>query len=163
MQPIRVSVLEASTDHSGLDVYASETARPSRLGIGDEVGPGVLYEPILDLPENGPSEGPATALFVVGIDLGPGHETDFEAWYNIEHLPALANVAGVNRAVRYRRANSQDESNDDYPAYLALYDVTSLDIPGNPDWVAAVETPWTQRVRPHFTARWRGGYTLQPR
>ena len=98
-------------------------------------------------------------IFVVGIELEPGHEDDFEAWYNTEHLPALANVPGVNRAVRYRRG-TETGATEDYPEYLAIYEVASPDIPGNADWKAAVETPWTVRLRPHFTARWRGGYQL---
>ncbi len=159
MQPLRVITLTSQDERAGLLVYTSEKAEPTNLGIAEGGDSGVLYDPLLDLGAANWQESPATALFVVGIELEAGHEDDFEGWYNTEHLPALAEVPGVNRAVRYRKAPGQDQATD-YPEFLALYDVVSLDIPGNADWVAAVETPWTQRLRPHFTAPWRGGYRL---
>lgn len=159
MQTLRVITLKSPDNQKGLHLYTSDRAEPANLGIAENGDKGVLYDPLLDIGPANWQESPATALFVVGIELESGHEDDFEGWYNTEHLPALAEVPGVNRAVRYRKAAGQDQSTE-YPEYLALYDVVSLDIPGNADWVAAVETPWTQRLRPHFTARWRGGYRL---
>ena len=154
MEAMRVQKLAAAQAGNGGQVYASEGGDPPIIELDSGDGPGARYEPILDL---GSASEPATNLFVVGIELEAGHEDDFNDWYNTEHLPALAEVPGVNRAVRYRRVSDTP----DYPEYLALYDITSLDIAGNADWVAAVETPWTARLRPHFTARWRGGYCLQ--
>lgn len=161
MQPISVKVLQASNSIPELHLYASTTGEPARLGLAEQVDNGVRYDPLLDLGRANWQESPPVAMFVVGIELESGYEDDFEDWYNNEHLPALANVPGVNRAVRYRKAPEQEDT-PEYPEYLALYDVQSLEIPGNSDWKAAVETPWTQRLRPHFTARWRGGYQLVP-
>lgn len=159
MQSVHVKVLEATEACGELHRYVSESAEPAQLALAEGMDNGVRYDPLLDLGQVDWQASPAGAIFVVGIELEAGHEDDFEGWYNTEHLPALARVPGVNRAVRYRKAPGQGES-PDYPEYLALYDVQSLDIPGNPDWKNAVETPWTQQLRPHFKARWRGGYRL---
>lgn len=147
---------QATSNEGGL-TYESETREPRYINLSDRSGTGVPYDSILDL---GTAASPPAHLFVVGIELENGHEDDFEQWYNTEHLPALAEVPGVNRAVRYRRADSDGSADSEYPEYLALYDITAPDIAGNADWVKAVETPWTVRLRPHFRAIWRGGYSL---
>lgn len=153
MEALRVQILYSPESGNGGQIYVSGGGEPRALELATGEAAGTRYEPILDL---GTAGNPATHLFVVGIELEEGHADDFNDWYNTEHLPALARVPGVNRAVRYQRV----DENHEYPAYLALYDITSPDIAGNPDWVAAVETPWTNRLRPHFKAIWRGGYQL---
>ena len=154
---ISIRVLESPEQASAGAVYESDSVSPGLIEIAAGDGSGVPYDAILQL---GDDSSDAAHLFVVGIELEPGHEADFEDWYNTEHLPALAQVPGVNGARRYRRAGSSGESGHDYPEYLALYAIASPDIAGNEDWRAAVETPWTVRLRPHFRAVWRGGYRL---
>jgi hypothetical protein len=161
MDGLRVRILnDGEVGQSGA-VYRSDDAEPAVLELAtQEVVGGVRYDLLLDLPGGGNDTWPATHLFVVGINLEPGHEEDFEAWYNSEHLPALEAVPGVSRAMRFRRAQPASDRHEEYPTYLALYDIEHPGIAGNEDWQAAVNTPWTIRLRPHFKALWRGGYHL---
>jgi len=93
--------------------------------------------------EAAPTSG-ANGLLLVAMNVAPEAEADFNAWYDEEHLPALARVAGCLCARRFRveRAISDGEQR-----YLALYHLASPDVPGSAGWKKAVETPWTERVR----------------
>lgn len=159
MQTLTVSVLDTLNGQAG-EVYKSLAGPPEFLAFGDAPTgeKAAQFATILDLPDAGQRPEPTRWRFVVGIDLEAGHEAEFEEWYNVEHLPALAQVPGVRRAVRFRRTDQDAGNADDLPAYLALYDIDAPEIAGNPDWQAAVNTPWTETMRPHFTARWRGCY-----
>ncbi|KAJ6616383.1 hypothetical protein B0H10DRAFT_2007252 [Mycena sp. CBHHK59/15] len=46
----------------------------------------------------------------------------FNAWYDAEHMPAQAAIAGFHTGVRYKAIDAQD------PPWLALYDVASTDV-----------------------------------
>jgi hypothetical protein len=80
------------------------------------------------------------ALLLVGIAPPPGHEEEFEAWYDTEHIPRLAAVPGVLRA---RRFAPVDGSN----TYLAVYELADPDVPATEAWANAADTPWTLRQR----------------
>jgi hypothetical protein len=81
----------------------------------------------------------AIALFAAIGDVPPEHETEFNRWYDEEHLPALARVPGVLRARRFRASSGT-------PRYVALYDLADPDAPKSAAWRAANETPWSQRL-----------------
>jgi hypothetical protein len=85
----------------------------------------------------------AAAILVVSMNVAPEHERDFNEWYNVEHLPALAAVPGTLSARRYRAHEGSHR-------YLALYHLASPEVPDSAAWKKAVETPWTARVRPNF-------------
>jgi hypothetical protein len=86
---------------------------------------------------------PAPFHYVVETDVLAAQESDFNAWYDQEHLPGLAAVPGTVRALRYRNL-------DDGPRYLACYDLTRPGTLGSPPWLAVRGTPWSERVRPAF-------------
>ena len=86
---------------------------------------------------------PAPFHYVVETDVLETQESDFNAWYDREHLPGLAAVPGTVRALRYRNL-------DDGPRYLACYDLTRPETLGSPPWLAVRGTPWSERVRPAF-------------
>ena len=44
----------------------------------------------------------ASALLLVAMNVAPEHEAEFNEWYDTEHVPALAAVAGTVCARRYR-------------------------------------------------------------
>ena len=71
-----------------------------------------------------------------GERRGPEHESEFNAWYEQEHLPGLASVPGAIRAARYRRASGS-------PRYLACYDLLSLATLERPERLAARHTAWS--------------------
>jgi hypothetical protein len=101
---------------------------------GEQIVPGDL---------TGPAE--ANALLAVSIDVEPAIEPEFNEWYNKEHLPQLGSVPGVLAARRFRAAGTGVEKK-----YLALYHMTSPDVRRTDAWSKAANTPWTEKMRPHF-------------
>ena len=96
----------------------------------------------LDVP--GASAGvDAPWHYVVETDVLPEAEAELNAWYDEEHLPALAAVPGVVRARRLLNPTGS-------PRYHAAYDLASMDAFGSPPWLAVRATPWSSRVRPAF-------------
>jgi hypothetical protein len=89
-----------------------------------------------------PKDAPALLLNAMSVD--PAHEREFNDWYDTEHVPALAAVPGTLCARRYRSTGSSPQRS------LALYWLTSAEIPNSATWKAAANTPWTERMRPHF-------------
>jgi len=99
---------------------------------GEQIVPGDLAAP----------KG-AAALLLVAMNVAPEHERDFNEWYNVEHLPALAAVPGTLAARRYRAREGSHR-------YAALYHLASPEVPDSAAWKKAVDTPWTAKLRPHF-------------
>ncbi|MBL6600197.1 MAG: hypothetical protein ISP41_15020, partial [Alphaproteobacteria bacterium] len=94
-------------------------------------------------------------LLLNAMNVAPEAEADFNAWYDEEHIPALASVPGTLAARRYI---SEEGSH----RYVALYHLESPDVTRTEAWAKAVDTPWSARVRPHFRDRVRvltGKYT----
>jgi hypothetical protein len=85
----------------------------------------------------------AAALFMIGMNVAPEHEHEFNEWYNTEHIPALGAVPGVLCARRYRGTGGIQR-------YVALYHLTAPEVVRSAEWRKAADTPWTQKMRPHF-------------
>ena len=100
---------------------------------GEQVLPGDLLAPV----------GQAQALLFISMNAAPEHENEFNEWYNIEHLPALAAVPGVLAARRYRGTGAVQR-------YAAMYHFANPDVPNSAAWKTAANTPWTEKMRPHF-------------
>jgi hypothetical protein len=62
---------------------------------------GVYTQIFPEEAEAEPAPAGTTALLLVGISPPPGYEEEFEAWYNLEHIPYLSRVPGVLRARRF--------------------------------------------------------------
>ena len=71
------------------------------------------------------------------------HDHEFNEWYNTEHIPALGSVPGTLCARRYRGMGGTQR-------YVALYHLTTPDVVRSAEWKKAADTPWTQKMRPHF-------------
>jgi hypothetical protein len=101
---------------------------------GEQVKPGDLAAP-----------AGAGALLAVSMNVDPAAEPEFNEWYNAEHLPQLGAVPGVLCARRF-------QSHEDKPErkYVALYHLAKPDVPQSDAWKKAANTPWTERIRPHF-------------
>jgi hypothetical protein len=98
----------------------------------------------------GDATGPQNAggLLLVAMTPPPQLETEFNAWYDTEHVPALSRVPGVLSARRFRNAG--------HPKYVALYHLTSPEVVSGPDWKRASEsTPMPAHIRPQITDRAR--------
>jgi hypothetical protein len=100
----------------------------------------------------GDSAAPAGAggLLLNAMNVTAEGEKDFNAWYDEEHIPALASVPGTLSARRFRAVND-----DSTYRYVAIYHLTSPEITYGDAWKKAVETPWTNRARNHFRDRLR--------
>jgi hypothetical protein len=90
--------------------------------------------------EAGPPPAGTDALLLVGIAPPPGYEEEFEAWYNLEHIPYLSRVPGVLRARRFAPVDGSQR-------YLAVYELADAEVPLTEAWRQAAETPWTLRQR----------------
>lgn len=101
------------------------------------------------LPGGAAPDG-AGGLLLVGMTPAPQAETEFNAWYDTEHIPALARVPGVLSARRFRAGNSSG------PKYVALYHLASPEVVGGSAWKEASEsTPMPQHIRPQISDRLR--------
>ena len=87
----------------------------------------------------------AGGLLVASMNVDPAAEPEFNEWYNAEHLPQLGAVPGVLCARRYISPAADRERQ-----YLALYHMTGPDVASSDAWKQAANTPWTERMRPHF-------------
>jgi len=108
------------------------TAKVERLlrYEGEQIHPGDAVAP--------PNAG---GLLLVGMTPGPDVESAFNAWYDREHVPALARVPGVLSARRFR-------TNASGTRYIALYHLTSPGVVDTAEWKdASGSTPMPQQVR----------------
>jgi hypothetical protein len=117
------------------------TARVERL---------LRYEGEQILPGDATAPANAGGLLLVGMTPGSEVETAFNAWYDKEHVPALARVPGVLCARRFR-SNGVSGSK-----YIALYHLTAPDVVDTPAWKqASASTPMPQYVRDQISDRLR--------
>jgi hypothetical protein len=127
--------------HANLSVWSKRvTAMCTRLlrFEGSQVGAG------------GAAPQGAGGLLFNAMNVAPEVEADFNAWYDEEHLPALAAVPGTLAARRYR---SQEPGGTH--RYLAIYHLVAPDVARSKAWLAAADTPWSARMRPQFRDRLR--------
>ena len=104
-------------------------------------------EQILGSDKVGP--GDAGALLLNAMNVDPAHETDFNAWYDQEHIPSLSAVPGCLMARRFRATDKGSHK------YIALYHLASAEVQDSAAWKKAVDTPWSARIRPHYKDRVR--------
>jgi hypothetical protein len=91
----------------------------------------------------------ASALLLNAMSVASAQEHEFNEWYNNEHIPALAAVSGTLCAQRFQGTGNAAQR------YVALYRLASPDVPDSSAWKAAANTPWTERMRPHFRDHFR--------
>jgi hypothetical protein len=116
------------------------TSRVKRLMRfeGEQILPGDKFAP----------EG-AGGLLLVAMTPAPAVETAFNAWYDTEHIPALARVPGVVCARRFK-------ANGGSPRYVALYHLSGPAVVESAEWKAASgSTPMPESVRPQISDRLR--------
>jgi hypothetical protein len=80
-------------------------------------------------------------IFLLYTDIDPQHETEFNDWYNSEHIPELLAVPGILAAARY-------EATKGGPKYLAVYELESADVVKTPAFTDRKRTPWGERMAP---------------
>ena len=102
--------------------------------VGEQILPGDVTAP--------PGAG---ALLMASMNVDPAAEAEFNEWYNDEHLPQLAAVPGVLSARRYRATEPASERR-----YVAIYHLQHGSVSQSDAWKGAANTPWSERMRPHF-------------
>jgi len=98
------------------------------------------------LPGDRVSPESAGGLLLYAMNVEPEFEAEFNEWYDKEHIPNLAAVPGVLCARRFRATQSSHK-------YAALYHLSSPGVASSSEFKAAVETPWTRKVRRHTSDR----------
>ena len=109
------------------------------------------FEGTQTLPGDKPAPAGAGALLLNVMNVDPGGEDDFNAWYDEEHIPALAAVPGTLAARRFRSGDDPDGTH----RHLAIYHLEAPEVVASEAWKTAVDTPWSARVRPGFRDRMR--------
>jgi hypothetical protein len=90
----------------------------------------------------------AAGMMVFAMNVMPGAEADFNAWYDDEHVPRLAAVPGCLTARRFKASGGTHK-------YVAVYHLESPEVCSSKAWREAADTPWTLRIRPHTSDRLR--------
>jgi hypothetical protein len=89
----------------------------------------------------------AKYLYMVRMDVEPAVESEFNAWYNDKHIPALLQVPGVIAAYRY-------EAVEGTPKFIAIYELKNPSVRTSDAWKQAVEiTPRPPGVTPENLSR----------
>jgi hypothetical protein len=129
--------------YDNLSVWSKRvTAKCNRL---------LRFEGVQTLPGNGKAPSGAGGVLLNAMNVAPEAEAEFNAWYNEEHIPALAAVPGTLSARRFKA----DGSTGGTHRYVALYHLASPDVANSDAWKKAVDTPWSAKMRPHFRDRVR--------
>ena len=87
----------------------------------------------------GPSQ---RGLLFAAMEPSPELEEEFQHWYDFEHFPERRDTPGFLTAARFVCI-------DGWPRYLAMYDLTDIDVLSGPDYAKiAVDnySRWTGRI-----------------
>lgn len=90
----------------------------------------------------GNKAGAQPGILLVTLDAAEGEEQELHDWYDFEHVPERAGVAGFNTLQRYVCLEG-------WPRLMALYDLESLQVLESDAYKAIVGdnyTPWSKRV-----------------
>jgi len=90
----------------------------------------------------------ASAL-VLAMDIDPGIENQFNAWYTHEHLHDRVGLPGFLRGTRWMRPDGAPAHRQ---KYLTIYEAASSSAFTSVDYLTSLNnpTPWTQRMVPAF-------------
>jgi len=88
-----------------------------------------------------PSSEPDTGILALWNNCAPGHEAEYEAWYQGEHLPERLAVPGILRGRRY-------EALAGAPHYFTYYETVSPGVFSSEAYLERVEnpTPMTRKI-----------------
>lgn len=87
--------------------------------------------------------GSPFGMLFVASDIDAAHEIEFNRWYDEEHLPDRASMAGVIKATRFI-------SPSDSPKYLALYWAEGIFAFDCPEYAHAFkyQSVWSKKILP---------------
>ena len=85
-------------------------------------------------------------LLLTMTEPPPAMEEEFNAWYDLEHLPERLAIPGFRSARRWVDERAPGEGKN-LAKYLATYELDSLAVLSSPAYLARFEkpTPWSKR------------------
>src|SRR4051794_38370562 len=85
-------------------------------------------------------------MLVVFAEVKSRHESDFNEWYNREHIDERLDMPGFQRARRYVAVTGS-------PKYLAIYECDRVGDLGTPLYLRGLAnpTPWTAKTTARFS------------
>jgi hypothetical protein len=98
-------------------------------------------------PGNQAAPARAGGLMMYAMNVASEAESEFNAWYDEEHIPRLSAVPGCLIARRFRIVTAASEGRQ---RYLALYHLAEPAVCSSENWKKAANTDWTTKMRPHF-------------
>ncbi len=128
-------------------VEDAATVDPAAFGDGVTVWIGTQLD---EVSEAGDHQA-ATALLAVGQEPAAGHEVEFNAWMDEEHVPGLGAAPGTLSAHRYRSVNGE-------PEYFAVYHLRDLEANQTPEWKSVGSSELSAAMKPHSRKKIRGLY-----
>jgi len=137
-------------DQPGYRAIGGENLSPWSKRIVAKVGRILRFEGEQMATSDALAPDGAGGLLLVGMTPGSAQEAAFNAWYDNEHVPALAAVPGVLSARRFRSRETSGTK------YVALYHLRAPGVVESAEWKhASGSTPMPQAVRDTITDRVR--------
>jgi hypothetical protein len=134
----RPDVIE-SPEYKALSAKASDWDKS--VGAGLATLDRRVYEQISE--DGSPVGRPAPVILAVAMSVPEGSEDDMDAWYTEEHIPMLLKVPGWRRIRRFRLIRALDAPG---PAFLSVHELAGPEVLEDPGFLAAISTPWRDRV-----------------
>jgi hypothetical protein len=75
------------------------------------------------------------------MNVLPEAESEFNAWYNEEHVPHLRTVPGMLCARRFLTSSGSRK-------YIATYHLSHHNVQASEAWQKAITTPWQGKMKP---------------
>lgn len=101
-------------------------------------------------------------LFIASMSIDSAHEDLFNEVYELEHIPAILRVSGVESAVRFRTrvaelligGQRRQIPAGEEPLYHAIFGLSNPAVLVSPGWSQAIEAGrWPSEVRPFTSNR----------
>lgn len=137
-------------DEAGYRAIGGKNLSPWSKRIVAKVTPILRFEGVQTSPGDAVAPAGAGGLLLVAMTPGAAKDAAFNAWYDNEHLPALAAVPGVLSARRFKSREASGSK------YVALYHLRAPGVVDSAEWKhASGSTPMPQDVRDTITNRVR--------
>ena len=128
-----------SPEYKALSANASD--RDKSVAAGLATLDRRVYEQISE--DGSPVGRPAPVILAVAMSVPEASEDDLAAWYTEEHIPMLLKVPGWRRIRRFRLTRALDGPG---PEFLSVHELAGPEVLEDPGFLAAVSTPWRDRV-----------------
>ncbi|WP_033841434.1 DUF4286 family protein [Bordetella bronchiseptica] len=89
---------------------------------------------------------PSTAVLAIWNDIDPEIASEYELWYQHDHIRDRAGTPGFRSARRYQRVAGAGRE------YFTFSDLESIEASRSPAYLERLRNPteWTRRMMPHF-------------